>query len=270
MVSLCLSNIPKVWWSELSGLVDFCLFLVGGKAGVWVESHHLRRLHQKTLRAAMTLQKKLSSAHSIRSWPSSEGTTWDPLHQIHSSSAAFLRDYHKDVQRFFHIPNPKKRIICPLVKLTIGYRKITMFQQEIPSTHSGSIFQPAVFVTVGLFSPEKKRQVMRWSFKKPCSQNLRGYTREASKLRNFQQKGSGWSGNSPGNMLKWRFLWQKEVLNDPSMDFLTMRAIVVGHSKKATQCYLHLLIMSKGPTLTSVELANLVFGAFWVCSSLRW
>ena len=78
MVSLCLSNIPKVWWSELSGLVDFCLFLVGGKAGVWVESHHLRRLHQKTLRAAMTLQKKLSSAHSIRSWPSSEGTTWDP------------------------------------------------------------------------------------------------------------------------------------------------------------------------------------------------
>ena len=216
---------PKVWWSELSGLVDF-LFIFGWGKRREFESNPitLKRLHKKHCGPIFDPSEKLSSAHSIRSWPSSEGTTWDPCEKgskkkrtkftgDHRGSAAFLRDYHKDLPRFFHIPNPKKRIICPLEKLTIGYRKITIFQQEIHRPIPGPFSSQLRSLRLG-FPPEKIRQVMRWSFKKTLLPKLTGlYPRSKQAFRNFQQKGSGWSRNSPGNMLKWQFLWQEEVLN---------------------------------------------------------
>lgn len=91
----------------------------------------------------LTLQKKLSSAHSIRSCPSSKGATWVPgpkgsHSELHVSKKRtkftgalrrFLGTTTKICQGFF-ISQTLKTYKNPLEKLTIGYRKITMFHRK--------------------------------------------------------------------------------------------------------------------------------------------
>ena len=176
-------------------------FIFGwGVGGQKFESNPIifERLHKKTLRAAMTLQEKLSSAHSIRSCPSSEGKTWVPCEkgshsELHVSKKRtkftgafrrFLGTTTKICQGFF-ISQTLKTHKKPSGKTDNWLQENhPLFQQEIPSDPFRVHFPASQRDTPG------DEVIVQ---KKPCSQNLRGYTRgeRASKLRNFQKKDSG-------------------------------------------------------------------------------
>ena len=166
---LCLSNTPKVWWSELHAPRGCCSFFVGGVGGKSLSRiPSFEAVTQKALRAHFwPFQKKLSSAHSIRSCPSSEGTTWVPCEkgshsELHVSKKRtkftgtfrrFLGTTTKICQGFFISQTLKNASFAPWKNWQLATGKSPSSIGNT-STHSGSIFQPAAFVTLG-FSPRK-------------------------------------------------------------------------------------------------------------------
>lgn len=130
---LCLSNTPK--FDDLNCMlhVDVVHSLLGGGGQKFEPNPIIWGGYTKsTAGPFLTLQKKLSSAHSIRSCPSSEGTTWVPCEkgshsELHVSKKRtkftgtfrrFLGTTTKICQRFF-ISQTLKTHENPLEKLTL-------------------------------------------------------------------------------------------------------------------------------------------------------